>query len=632
MDEGASAVFTLTTTNVAGGTSIPYTVSGISAADVTGGALSGVAIVNSSGTATISVPIAADLTTEGAETLTVTAQGTSASMTVNDISKTVVTVPVVTGTPAADTIINSTGSENIDGGAGTDTLKYTSSSTTVVVSQVAGKTVVTNTATGEVDTLSNVERLTFSNQSVALDMGTTQPGGQAVLLLGAVLGRTATLAKTDLLGTLVGLFDQGYNFQNIAGALMRLDIWGVLTGNASATNTQIANYLLTTVNGVAPSAATLTSAVAALNSETSATQGSFLAGLALSTANQSSVKLSDLAISGCAYTVPATYSLVASASSVNEGAVASFTLSTTNVAAGTTISYTISGISFFDLVMASLSGTVVVNSAGIATIYLQTAEDRLTEGTETLKLTVEGASASILVNDTSVTPAVATYSLAPNTSSMNEGGTAGFTLRTTNVAAGTSVAYAISGLSAADITGGSLSGTVLTDSSGMATIAVAIAADALTEGAETLVVTAQGVTASMLISDTSITPAATYAITAASTSVDEGAIATFILTTTNVASGTSVPYTLSGISAADITGGMVSGNATINLSGLAMISVPILADLSTDEGAETLSVTAMGAYASMTVMDTSVALVGVVGGSGGGDGPGGGDGGGGGGG
>ncbi|NDG42748.1 MAG: hypothetical protein EBY28_26240, partial [Betaproteobacteria bacterium] len=480
-------------------------------------------------------------------------------------------------------------------------LKYTSSSTAVVVSQVAGKTVVTNTATGDVDTLSNVERLTFSNQSVALDMGTTQPGGQAVLLLGAVLGRTATLAKTDLLGTLVGLFDQGYNFQTIAGALMRLDIWGVLTGNASATNTQIANYLLTTVNGVAPSAATLASAVAALNSETSATQGSFLAGLALSTANQSSVKLSDLAISGCAYTVPATYSLVASASSVNEGAVASFTLSTTNVAAGTTISYTLSGVSAADVVGGLLSGTTVLNSAGVATISVSMAADTLTEGAETLKLTVEGVSASILVNDTSIAPAVATYSLAPNTSSMNEGGIAGFTLRTTNVATGTSVAYAISGLSAADITGGSLSGSVLTDSSGMATIAVAIAADALTEGAETLVVTAQGVTASMLISDTSTTPVVTYSLAPNTSSVNEGGIAGFTLRTTNLGAGTSVAYVIAGLSAADIAGGSLSGSVLTDSSGLATIAIPILEDLFT-EGDETLLVYAQGASASMTVI------------------------------
>jgi hypothetical protein len=46
---------------------------------------------------------------------------------------------------------------------------------------------------------------------------------------------------------------------------------------------------------------------------------------------------------------------------------------------------------------------------------------------------------------------------------------------------------------------------------------------------------------------------ATYALSAGSSSYNEGSTATFALTTTNVASGTSVPYTLSGISTEDQT-------------------------------------------------------------------------------
>ena len=46
---------------------------------------------------------------------------------------------------------------------------------------------------------------------------------------------------------------------------------------------------------------------------------------------------------------------------------------------------------------------------------------------------------------------------------------------------------------------------------------------------------------------------ATYVLSAGSSSYNEGSTATFALTTTNVASGTSVPYTLSGISTEDQT-------------------------------------------------------------------------------
>ena len=89
INEGSTASFTLNTTNVATGTSVPYTLTGISAADVSGGALSGNAVVNSSGVATISITLLNDNLTEGAETLTVTAGGASASTVVNDTSKAV---------------------------------------------------------------------------------------------------------------------------------------------------------------------------------------------------------------------------------------------------------------------------------------------------------------------------------------------------------------------------------------------------------------------------------------------------------------------------------------------------------------------------------------------------------------
>ena len=100
----------------------------------------------------------------------------------------------------------------------------------------------------------------------------------------------------------------------------------------------------------------------------------------------------------------------------------------------------------------------------------------------------------------------ATYALSTDTTSVNEGTTVTFKLTTTNVALGTSVAYTLSGISVADITGGLLTGTAVIDAQGEATISVAIAADSLTEGAESLTLTAQGTSASVVINDTSLSP------------------------------------------------------------------------------------------------------------------------------
>lgn len=89
VNEGANATFTLTTTGVAEGTAVAYTLSGIDAADLASGALTGQAVVGADGKATINVALAADTKTEGAETLTVSLDGkdVSANATVNDTSK-----------------------------------------------------------------------------------------------------------------------------------------------------------------------------------------------------------------------------------------------------------------------------------------------------------------------------------------------------------------------------------------------------------------------------------------------------------------------------------------------------------------------------------------------------------------
>ncbi|NBY28217.1 MAG: hypothetical protein EBQ71_15170, partial [Betaproteobacteria bacterium] len=303
----------------------------------------------------------------------------------------------------------------------------------------------------------------------------------------------------------------------------------------------------------------------------------------------------------------ATYLLSTNWSATTEGTPVIATLSTTNVAAGTTLYYQITGtgITTTDLSGLSLTGTGVVNSSGQVSMTIPLASDLATEGDETFYLQYytdsvrsvpAGSAAAVTIYDTS--KGTATYSLSAASASVDEGSIATFTLSTTSVAAGSSLSYTLSGVSATDITGGALSGTATINTSGTATILVPIAADLTTEGPETLTVTVQSKTASVTINDTS-KGTATYSLSAASASVDEGSIATFNLATTNVAAGTSISYTITGVSAADITGGALSGVAVVNSSGTATISIPIIADLAT-EGAETLTVTAQGKSASMT--------------------------------
>jgi hypothetical protein len=170
-----------------------------------------------------------------------------------------------------------------------------------------------------------------------------------------------------------------------------------------------------------------------------------------------------------------------------------------------------------------------------------------------------------------------TYTITPLSPSVNEGSSITFTVDTKSIKWGSSIPYTLSGISAADVLGSSLSGNAVVNSSGVATISVTLLNDSLTEGAETLTVTAGGATASTLVNDTS-KALPTYSLSSSSSSVNEGSTATFTLTTTKVASGTSVPYTLSGINPSDVSGGLLMGNALVNSSGVATISVTLLND------------------------------------------------------
>ncbi len=109
---------------------------------------------------------------------------------------------------------------------------------------------------------------------------------------------------------------------------------------------------------------------------------------------------------------------------------------------------------------------------------------------------------------------VPVFHVTPDSASVDEGATVHFNISTEHVLPGAEYAYTISGVSAADVVGGSLSGTVIIDAEGKAVIERTLVADATTEGLETLSVTIDGVTGSVNVNDTSTTPISlTYILT-----------------------------------------------------------------------------------------------------------------------
>ena len=203
------------------------------------------------------------------------------------------------------------------------------------------------------------------------------------------------------------------------------------------------------------------------------------------------------------------------------------------------------------------------------------------------------------------TYAAATYTLSTSTAAANEGQTFTITLTTTNVANATNIPYTITGVTTADISGTSLTGS-FTVSSNTASTSFTLAEDNLTEGSETFLLSLNGVSESqaVTINDTSLT--ATYTLAGSAANVNEGSNLTITLTTVNIADATDVPYTITGVTSADIDGTSLTGNFTI-ISNSASLVLPITADTTT-EGAETLVLTLdSGATAvSTTINDTSI--------------------------
>lgn len=196
--------------------------------------------------------------------------------------------------------------------------------------------------------------------------------------------------------------------------------------------------------------------------------------------------------------VPVVSSVQASASSVNEGEEAVFTVQGT---ANASFAYTVTGVSATDV--SALSGTVNLDAAGAGQVTLSVLADQQTEGTEALKLTVDGKTATVEILDTSTTPAEESEitAVTPLTETVNEGSQAQFSVEGTP---GKTFEYAVTGVGSADVDEDS--GMVTLDGSGKGEVSIGVIADQLTEGPETLILTVAGKSGSITVNDTSTTP------------------------------------------------------------------------------------------------------------------------------
>lgn len=271
---------------------------------------------------------------------------------------------------------------------------------------------------------------------------------------------------------------------------------------------------------------------------------------------------------------------------VDEGDTVTFTVTLTSGTnpPGTVYYWTAS--SSQDFVVSSGSFTL---TDGAATFSATLALDATEEGTETVTVSLRiggidgdiiATSPSITVNDTSVP----TYAINSNFSSVNEGSPLVFFVSTTGVANGTTLYWTASS-SDIDPQDGSF---VVTGGTG--SFAVVPSADATTEGPETFTVsirtdsvsgTIRATSNTITINDTSVE--STYAITPASSEINEGSSLTFTVTTTDVANGTTLYWTVSRPEDFEVS----SGSFTINSNSGSFAVTPTEDDIT--EGPETFT-------------------------------------------
>jgi hypothetical protein len=279
-----------------------------------------------------------------------------------------------------------------------------------------------------------------------------------------------------------------------------------------------------------------------------------------------------------------TYDLTSSTSSVNEGDNFTITLNTQGLSNGTVVPYSIEGVEPADINDASLTGDFTINN-NTATATFNVTTDQLTEGNETLTLSLDNNADSInvTINDTSTTP---TYELTRSQSSVNEGDNFTITLNTQGLSNGTVVPYTISGIQPGDIGGVSLTGD-FTINNNTATATFNVTTDQLTEGNETLTLSLDNNadSISITIEDTSTTP--TYELTSSTSSVIGGGNFTITLNTQGVFDGVTVPYTISGVEPAVINNASLTGDFTIN-NNTATATFNVTADQLTEDN-ETLT-------------------------------------------
>jgi hypothetical protein len=269
------------------------------------------------------------------------------------------------------------------------------------------------------------------------------------------------------------------------------------------------------------------------------------------------------------------------------------------VANGTPLYWSITNGTTTNADFSLVNGTfTVTNNAGSFTVG--PLADSLTEGAETFTVALRTGSVSgttvatsntVTVNDTSTAP-TPTYFFNGQPTSINEGTATTFVVGTTLVPNGTTLYWTIVNGTTSNADFSAVSGSFSINSNS-GSFAITPLADITTEGSETFTINIRtgsaagpvvATSSTVTVNDTSTAP--TYQISSAA-NVNEGSALSVAVTTTGVASGTTLYWTINNTSSSNADFNTLSGSFSIT-NGVGTFSVTPKADLLT-EGSETFT-------------------------------------------
>ena len=592
VNEGSSLTFNVGGTGITNGTY--YWTIDSNAGDF--GTSSGSFSITSN-TGSFSVTPTADYTTEGAETFTVSVRSgsisgtilvTSSSITINDTSVPTYSVAAAAGATSINEGSSLTFNVTTQGVANSTTLYWTVTNSGDFGTTSGSFTITSNAGSFSVTPTADLTTEGAETFTVSVRTGSTS---------GTVVATSSSITINDTSTTPAPTYSVA-----AAGAATSVNEGSSLTFNVTTTNVANSTTLYWYVNNSTTA-----------NADFSATNGSFTI-----TSNAGSFSVGPvtdhLSESGETFTVSiSTTSLgtaVATSGSITVNNVAYYSInsypsiSITSLTAASSISVTKATWNPGAVTSQSsygnfFYGTTVGSQTTSTGAYTYTTSS--SDNGRYFKFRDQDPDGMSIVDSNVIGPIAIPVISSVTGASANEGASASFSVVTANISDVTLMSWSINHIStnASDFV--TTSGTFYI-SSNAGSFSVGLSADATTEGSETYTVTVSGggatavTSSSYTINDTSLTPPTINSITGAS--ANEGASASFSVSTTSIANGTLMSWSINHntTSSADFT----ATSSTFTISNNAgSFSIGILADHLT-EGTENYTVTVSGGGAALT--------------------------------